>query len=87
MDLSKLNSDRLWALLLFIAVIAANAVFDMGITQEKLELLSYAVIAFILGKSVRGTGMQSVIDLVVGGLSQAAKAIPEVPADEEPNGS
>jgi len=84
MDLSKFKSDRLWALILFIGVIAANASFDMGINQEQLELIAYGVVAFILGKSVRGTGVQSVIDLVVGGLAQGAKAIPEVPKDEGP---
>tara|TARA_Y100000034_G_C6871529_1_gene397972 strand:+ start:112 stop:366 length:255 start_codon:yes stop_codon:yes gene_type:complete len=81
MDLSKLNSDRLWALLLFIAVVAGNASLDLGIEQEQLELVAYGVIAFILGKSVRGTGMQNVVDMVVGALSQGAEAIPKVDSD------
>lgn len=86
MDLSKLNSDRLWALALFIAVIAANAAFDLGVEQEQLELIAYGVIAFILGKSVRGTGMQSIVDAVVAAMSKGAQAIPEITTTTDADG-
>ena len=52
---TKLKSDRLWALLLFLALLVGNAAFDMGLSDDQIREALYAVIAFILGKSVRGT--------------------------------
>ncbi len=87
---SKLNSDRLWALVAFGGLVIANAQFSFGLEvipegaqASPLMLLAYAVIAFILGKSLRGSAGGSIAEtiferIVPGGTSLLAeKADPD----------
>lgn len=73
----KLTSDRLWAMLGFGAFLIANQQLGLGVPDEHVTKLAYAVIAFVLGKSWRST--------IPGGI--AAKALPQLiemasPAEE-----
>jgi hypothetical protein len=70
--MSKLNSDRLWALLAFGAVVVANAKLQLGIDQAQMEALLYAVIAFIVGKSWRSSAPGAVIEAMAPALIEAA---------------
>ena len=89
--LSKLNSDRLWAMLAFLCLIVANAAFGLGLEvvgdgadYSPLTMAGITVATFILGKSVRGTGAENVIATAVSTLSGAAgKAIEALPDDAD----
>ena len=58
----KLQSDRLWMAAAFLILVALNAQMAWGLemvpegaTSSPLALAAYVAIAFVLGKSVRGT--------------------------------
>lgn len=71
----KFNSDRLWALAGYAAVLMANAYLALGIPEEQLTELLYAVIAFILGKSIRGTTGGSFVQALAPKLIEATARI------------
>jgi len=79
----KLKSDRLWILAIYAVVVILNAVMPdtLEIPIEQMTELGYAVIAFILGKSIRGTVGGSMfeggLNAIVGTLSsEAGKRLP-----------
>lgn len=53
--LKKFNSDRLWVVLGYLALVFANTWWEVGIPDATMTEIMYVVIAFVLGKSLRGT--------------------------------
>lgn len=80
----KLKSDRMWALLLYVGLLVANAKFNLGVTEDQMTEVLYAVIAFIVGKSVRGTTAGSLVKALGPVLSTSAEAV--VDGDDPPTG-
>ncbi len=72
--LQKLNSDRLWALVTYFAVVVANVKMGLGVPAEQMTELLYAVVTFVVGKSLRGTVGGSMIEALVPMLSKAQPA-------------
>ena len=75
----KFNSDRLWAIVAYGLLLVANARMGLGIDPEAMTELSYVVIAFVLGKSVRGTGNALSALLPAAFATQAAPEIDSNP--------
>lgn len=79
----KVVSDRLWALLAFVGLVFANQLLGLGVTDEQITEVLYATLAFILGKSLRGTVGGKVLEgALVPGLSAVKKIKPVVDAPE-----
>lgn len=68
--LDKLNSDRLWVALGYFAVLVANAKLNLGLTDDLLVAASYVAVAFILGKSLRGTAAGKLLEGVIEGVNK-----------------
>lgn len=91
---TKLLSDRLWVVLLFLAVVVCNTVLSLGITDAHLTQLCFAVIAFVLGKSWRATTAHSglieaavpqLIAIAPAAIDAAVGAIkPDTPPEPDP---
>lgn len=86
--LTKLKSDRLWVLLAYATLIIVNAAFNLGVTEEQLTLLAFAVITFIAGKSWRATGIGAAIEAITPAVVKTAnriaeEKIPDVPSGDE----
>lgn len=79
----KLNSDRLWALGAYIALLIANAQLGLGIAEEQMTQLCYAVIAFVLGKSIRGTSTEGLVQKLVPAAMKVAEKKPAEKAEGE----
>lgn len=85
---AKFKSDRLWALLGFLALLVSNAMFDIGLTEDQMTDALWATIAFIGGKSLRsttgGTIFDGAISMFAGrGLASIEAIVPDVPEDSE----
>ena len=76
----KLNSDRLWALVAYAALLVLNAKLQLGVPPEQMTELLYAVIAFVVGKSIRGTTAGSFVSALMPKLTEAAASIEPAPA-------
>jgi hypothetical protein len=76
----KLLSDRLWALLLLVGVVIGNRKLDFGLTEGDVEDLFWAVMAFIGGKSIRGTESAGKMATFLGLIGTAEKPGAAAPA-------
>lgn len=82
---TKLISDRLWVLLLYVVLVFANQWLALGVPDEQLTEVLWAVLAFILGKSLRGTGVGNILaGLIPGGLKAVQKIEPAPFAEKIP---
>ncbi len=87
--LQRLRSDRLWALLAFVALILVNSMFNLGLDvpgaaeeTSALAMAGYSTIAFILGKSIRGTVGGSLFERgLEGGVAILETHLPDVQPD------
>lgn len=76
------NSKRLWALLIFFALVVGDAFVDM-IDLPTQELM-YAVGAYILGDSFRGSGFASILATALNiGKKPLDDATPDIDAPPE----
>jgi len=66
--MDKLKSDRLWALIAYVALVVANAKLHLGIDEKTMTEICYVAGAFILGKSLRGTTTGSMLSALVPGV-------------------
>ena len=80
--LTKLNSDRLWAVLAFAGLVVVNTYFELGIDLEQIKQIGYAVIALVLGKSIRGTGIEAAAGAGIAALTTAVDgAVSPLPSE------
>lgn len=73
---TKILSDRLWMLLLFVGIVVGNSLLDIGISDTHMTALAFAVISFVLGKSWRETYPGG--GLIEALVPQAIEAVPQV---------
>jgi hypothetical protein len=87
--LAKLKSDRLWALVAFLALLFVNASYDLGLSEKEITNAMWATIAFVLGKTFRsttgGTLFGALVEAFAGkGLAQIDAIVPDVEATAKP---
>lgn len=94
--LPKIFSDRLWALLAFLVLVLVNAIFDLGLEHapvgqdSTIVVTMYAVVAFILGKSIRGTVGGSILkqglDILLPAVEKVAPSVEASEPARKPSG-
>ena len=88
--IEKLMSDRLWVLAGYFALVAANAKIPLGITDDIMTEILYAVLAFIIGKSLRGTSGGSILMPLLGkviGTVEGKPGVEDAPGEEDEGAS
>ena len=91
--LSRIKSSRLWALLLFIALVVLNAMFDLNLevsqdpnVSSPLIMVLWATLGFIGLNTIRGTGSGALIEQgVTAGANWLEKRLPKIGPDPEPD--
>tara|TARA_Y100000296_G_scaffold85151_1_gene120339 strand:+ start:771 stop:1043 length:273 start_codon:yes stop_codon:yes gene_type:complete len=84
--LAEVKSSRVWALVIYIGLIVANAAFDLQIDPEALGEVALVVGAFILGKSIRDSLAGSMLKGLVGqAMDLADKHVPNITEDDKPD--
>lgn len=77
------NSKRLWALFIFIGLVVGDAF--LGMVELPTTELMYAVGAYILGDSFRGSGLASILGTALSlGGPVLDKATPDIDVKPEP---
>ena len=80
--IAKVVSDRLWALVLYIALVLANASFQLQISEEQMTEIAYIVGGFIAGKTIRGTVVGTGVATALGAvLPLLERKVPKIPAE------
>lgn len=81
--LEKLKSDRLWAAVAFIGLVIANSRWHF-MTEEQLQDTMWVTVTFIVGKSLRATGVGGIIDKLVPGLfGSIDQLVPDATIEEK----
>jgi len=81
--LPKLFSDRLLVALAFVLLVVVDAWWQLGISTEHMTEAMYVVISFILGKTLRGTGLGSLLEQVISRRQEIADRVREGPDPPE----
>lgn len=77
---SDFKSERLWVLLIYVALLFTNAMMGvylnmMILPDDQITEVGYVVVAYILGKSIRDTGAGAIFGTGITAVTQTAREL------------